>query len=342
MLIFSLTVKTPPLCLGSIIGVVSLTFSLPTGPFSQVVWVGTRAVGVGVARGASGRSVVVARYWPPGNVAGEFTSNVLPPDGQMPPSHPPNIVVMSRTRQEAHFYVSTALEPTAAKAKRTQRPRLATLPTAKKLISGGGMTGQTVLGHPALAATLSSCRNGAVRTSRLLPVCCLAPPRPEQRWAQPSARGRRNAIQETTLGVTGKDDGSGLETARLSPDLPPSDSPVPPVSPRLGLGFPWPQSPRLGSPRLPPTPARHSTSPKITGSSRFATSPRRGSPRHGSPKHGSPRRGSPRCGSPRRVVSGRSVGSRRVPGTRVTVHPGVAGVAGGGIGAGAGVVASTL
>lgn len=55
--------------------------------FSQLVWKGTRELGVGVARSGR-RTVVVARYFPPGNIyflgsGGDrtklFRENVLPP-----------------------------------------------------------------------------------------------------------------------------------------------------------------------------------------------------------------------------------------------------------------------
>ncbi|XP_050707678.1 uncharacterized protein LOC126992890 [Eriocheir sinensis] len=174
------------------------------GPFSQLVWESTRAVGIGVARGSDGRTVVVARYWPPGNLGGEFASNVKPPLGEVRDRTPQGTPTLSRTRQEAKFYVSTALEP-PGKAKRNDRDWLAAalrLPSIMKAASsgsggsegrGGGPAGTHTMvsggAAPKLAATLASCRNGAARTCRLVPVCCVPPARRgDDRWARPSGR----------------------------------------------------------------------------------------------------------------------------------------------------------
>lgn len=52
-------------------------FSKSTGHFTQVVWKETALVGIGQAT-KNGRTVVVANYFLPGNVDGEFPANVLP------------------------------------------------------------------------------------------------------------------------------------------------------------------------------------------------------------------------------------------------------------------------
>ena len=49
-----------------------------TGHFTQVVWKGSRELGVGVALGEGGKVVVVANYSPAGN-NGLHIQNVLPP-----------------------------------------------------------------------------------------------------------------------------------------------------------------------------------------------------------------------------------------------------------------------
>ena len=49
-----------------------------TGHFTQVVWVASRKLGLGVARG-NGKVVVVANYDPPGNLRGVFEENVSRP-----------------------------------------------------------------------------------------------------------------------------------------------------------------------------------------------------------------------------------------------------------------------
>ncbi|KAL9981245.1 hypothetical protein ACROYT_G009920 [Oculina patagonica] len=51
-------------------------FSMKTGHFTQVVWKGTRKLGVAIATDSKGRNYVVARYYPPGNVIGAFAQNV--------------------------------------------------------------------------------------------------------------------------------------------------------------------------------------------------------------------------------------------------------------------------
>lgn len=50
-----------------------------SGHFTQVVWKGTKEMGVGRATARSGNFYVVANYAPPGNMQGAFTANVLPP-----------------------------------------------------------------------------------------------------------------------------------------------------------------------------------------------------------------------------------------------------------------------
>jgi pathogenesis-related protein 1 len=52
-------------------------FSMTAGHFTQLVWVGTRKVGCGVAKCAD-KDVWVCDYDPAGNVQGQFRENVLP------------------------------------------------------------------------------------------------------------------------------------------------------------------------------------------------------------------------------------------------------------------------
>lgn len=51
---------------------------LRSGHFTQVVWKGSRELGVGIAKSRNGQIFVVARYSPPGNYVGSFRANVLP------------------------------------------------------------------------------------------------------------------------------------------------------------------------------------------------------------------------------------------------------------------------
>ncbi|KAK6196095.1 hypothetical protein SNE40_001386 [Patella caerulea] len=53
--------------------------SLGTGHFTQVVWKDSKEVGIGKARAAGGKIVVVASYRPAGNVIGHYKENVFPP-----------------------------------------------------------------------------------------------------------------------------------------------------------------------------------------------------------------------------------------------------------------------
>jgi pathogenesis-related protein 1 len=53
------------------------SFSMKTGHFTQLVWVGSRHVGCGKAT-CKDREVWVCNYDPPGNVEGDYKHNVLP------------------------------------------------------------------------------------------------------------------------------------------------------------------------------------------------------------------------------------------------------------------------
>ena len=54
------------------------TFTSNTGHFTQVVWVGSKEVGVGISTTPEGKVFVVANYLPAGNMMGEFAENVKP------------------------------------------------------------------------------------------------------------------------------------------------------------------------------------------------------------------------------------------------------------------------
>ncbi|KAK9881991.1 hypothetical protein WA026_018180 [Henosepilachna vigintioctopunctata] len=54
------------------------------GHFTQLVWSSTRRFGIGKARSRSGKIVVVAHYYPPGNISGQYLENVLPPCMEFP------------------------------------------------------------------------------------------------------------------------------------------------------------------------------------------------------------------------------------------------------------------
>ena len=52
--------------------------SMQTGHFTQVVWKGSKALGVGIANSKSRKIYVVAQYSPAGNYVGQYKNDVLP------------------------------------------------------------------------------------------------------------------------------------------------------------------------------------------------------------------------------------------------------------------------
>jgi len=54
-------------------------FSLGTGHFTQLVWKGSKKLGIGIGYTSDRRkSYIVARYSPPGNYGGQYQQNVSP------------------------------------------------------------------------------------------------------------------------------------------------------------------------------------------------------------------------------------------------------------------------
>ncbi|CAJ0914212.1 unnamed protein product, partial [Mesorhabditis belari] len=52
-------------------------FSGSTGHFTQLVWRGSKSLGVGIATGRDGSTYLVCNYDPPGNYGGQFQNNVF-------------------------------------------------------------------------------------------------------------------------------------------------------------------------------------------------------------------------------------------------------------------------
>eukprot|EP00096_Caligus_rogercresseyi_P008636 TRINITY_DN2784_c0_g1_i1.p1 TRINITY_DN2784_c0_g1~~TRINITY_DN2784_c0_g1_i1.p1 ORF type:complete len:229 (+),score=42.73 TRINITY_DN2784_c0_g1_i1:424-1110(+) len=52
--------------------------SSATGHFTQIVWKGSKRLGMAKSKSPSGKTIVVANYDPPGNFIGNYSSNVLP------------------------------------------------------------------------------------------------------------------------------------------------------------------------------------------------------------------------------------------------------------------------
>lgn len=46
------------------------------GQFSQMIWKSTKEIGVGMAKTRSGKVIVVATYYPRGNIIGQYLANV--------------------------------------------------------------------------------------------------------------------------------------------------------------------------------------------------------------------------------------------------------------------------
>jgi glioma pathogenesis-related protein 2 len=54
-------------------------FHTGTGHFTQLVWKSSKELGMGIAQAADGTWYVVGNYNPPGNISGQFPTNVLKP-----------------------------------------------------------------------------------------------------------------------------------------------------------------------------------------------------------------------------------------------------------------------
>jgi hypothetical protein len=50
--------------------------TMGTGHFTQIVWKGSKEMGIALARSASNKIIVVANYDPPGNFVGRYSENV--------------------------------------------------------------------------------------------------------------------------------------------------------------------------------------------------------------------------------------------------------------------------
>ena len=67
-------------------------FAMGTGHFTQLVWAGTKELGIAAATTAQGKTYIVANYNPAGNWEGDFPHNVQPA-GAKPISDPPKDAV---------------------------------------------------------------------------------------------------------------------------------------------------------------------------------------------------------------------------------------------------------
>ncbi|XP_060519497.1 uncharacterized protein LOC132697833 isoform X2 [Cylas formicarius] len=80
--------------------------SLSTGHFSQVVWKDSRQLGVAFAKSGC-KVVVVANYYPPGNIIGCFAENVPPPTLSSPSNNNNHIELSDANRSSASSRCST-------------------------------------------------------------------------------------------------------------------------------------------------------------------------------------------------------------------------------------------
>lgn len=61
----------------------SCNCSIFSGHFTQIVWKGSKEVGIGRSQMKNGTWIVIANYFPAGNYEGENAANVMPPkDGK--------------------------------------------------------------------------------------------------------------------------------------------------------------------------------------------------------------------------------------------------------------------
>ncbi|XKL65869.1 hypothetical protein PGB90_009289 [Kerria lacca] len=78
--------------------------SLKSGHFTQVVWMASRELGVGIARSRNGQIFVVANYDPPGNFLGQFKENVPPMGGFTDIEYTPNAQCNAVPYTNEHLY----------------------------------------------------------------------------------------------------------------------------------------------------------------------------------------------------------------------------------------------
>ena len=52
-------------------------------PFAQLVWKSTKLIGIGFSKDEKGGTYIVSNFYPPGNVANQYSFNVFPPKGDI-------------------------------------------------------------------------------------------------------------------------------------------------------------------------------------------------------------------------------------------------------------------
>jgi hypothetical protein len=62
-------------------------FSSQTGHFTQLVWMNTKEIGLGISTSSNGYTYICTHYYPPGNYANDFIYNVKPKIEFTPPSN---------------------------------------------------------------------------------------------------------------------------------------------------------------------------------------------------------------------------------------------------------------
>jgi hypothetical protein len=58
------------------LAVIEIPYFIPLGHFTQMVWKGSRKMGAALVKTDDGKHIVVANYYPAGNVIGRFLENV--------------------------------------------------------------------------------------------------------------------------------------------------------------------------------------------------------------------------------------------------------------------------
>ncbi|CAM4752562.1 unnamed protein product [Rotaria magnacalcarata] len=85
-------------------------FSSATGHFTQVVWLGSTQLGIGIALTSDNRTAyVVANYYPPGNYLGQFATNVLPVCNSSTVTNNVSTIVATTVTSTTPSVVSTTL-----------------------------------------------------------------------------------------------------------------------------------------------------------------------------------------------------------------------------------------
>ncbi|CAF3073258.1 unnamed protein product [Rotaria socialis] len=145
-------------------------FSSATGAFTQVVWLGSTQLGIGIGLTSDNRTAyVVANYYPPGNYLGQFATNVLPVCNSMSystttTSIPATVTSMSQSNSS---WTTTATSTGSVASTSTATPLASassntTITSTPSVISNTTVTSTQSVGS---TTTMSTLGNGGSTTS---------------------------------------------------------------------------------------------------------------------------------------------------------------------------------